>query len=65
MSGGFDVRKCSAKPSKEIYQASCVDAILTFLIGGNGVVNSTVQNPTTVKNSIPVCMNGRKVFKMM
>lgn len=37
MSGGFDVRKCSAKPSKEIYQASCVDAILTFLLGGNDV----------------------------
>lgn len=37
MSGGFEVRKCSAKPSKEIYQASCVDAILTFLLGGNSV----------------------------
>ena len=31
MFGGLDVRKFSAKPSNERYQASCDDAILTFL----------------------------------
>lgn len=31
MFGGFEVRKVSAKPRSERYQASCDDAILTFL----------------------------------
>lgn len=43
------MRKCSAKPSKEIYQASCVDAILTFLLGLEGTVypTATESNSTT------------------
>jgi len=32
MLGGLDVLKFSAKPNKDRYQASCEDAILTFLI---------------------------------
>lgn len=32
MLGGLDVLKFSAKPSNDRYQASCEDAILTFLI---------------------------------
>jgi len=31
MLGGLDVLKFSAKPNKDRYQASCEDAILTFL----------------------------------
>lgn len=50
MSGGVDVRKCSAKPSKEIYQASCVDAILTFLLGGNDVAK--LQDTKSLKSNV-------------